>query len=62
MALFSRSYDHFEFSGHFCMVTDLLGPSLYKVLQNNNYHPYPMRFIRPILSDVANESSLDRRF
>ena len=45
-------YDQFEFSGHFCMVTDLLGPSLYKVLQDNNYHPYPMRFIRPILSDI----------
>lgn len=44
------------------MVTDLLGPSLYKVLQDNNYHPYPMNVIRAILSDVANGVRLDCRF
>lgn len=44
------------------MVTDLLGPSLYKVLQDNNYHPFPMSFIRPILSDVGIAMQLNGRF
>lgn len=34
------------------MVTDLLGESLYDVLKENDYHPFPMTYIRSILHDV----------
>ena len=34
------------------MVMDLLGESLYDVLKENDYHPFPMAYIRSILRDV----------
>ena len=34
------------------MVMDLLGDSLYDVLKANDYHPFPMTYIRPILQNV----------
>lgn len=45
-------YDEFEFNGHYCMVMDLLGDSLYDVLKANDYHPFPMTYIRPILQNL----------
>ncbi|CBK23458.2 uncharacterized protein [Blastocystis hominis] len=44
--------DEFEFNGHYCMVMDLLGESLYDVLKENDYHPFPMTYIRSILRDL----------
>ncbi|KNB45485.1 CLK protein kinase [Blastocystis sp. subtype 4] len=41
--------DEFEFSGHYCMVMPILGKSLYDVLKENDYRPFPMSYIRPIL-------------
>lgn len=49
--------DEFEFSGHYCMVMTMLGPSLYEVLKENDYAPFPMAYLRPILRNVALRSS-----
>lgn len=45
--------DEFEFSGHYCMVMPILGKSLYDVLKENDYRPFPMSYIRPILRHVG---------
>ena len=45
--------DEFEVSGHYCMVMPMLGPSLYEVLKENDYAPFPMAYLRPILRNVA---------
>lgn len=34
--------DAFDFSGHYCLVFESLGPSLYDFLQRNNYRAFPM--------------------
>ena len=44
--------DEFEFSGHYCMVMPMLGPSLYEVLKENDYAPFPMAYLRPILRNL----------
>lgn len=49
--------DEFEFSGHYCMVMPMLGPSLYEVLKENDYAPFPMAYLRPILRNVTLRSS-----
>ena len=33
-------------SGHYCLVFERLGKSLYDVLKMNNYHPFPMFCVR----------------
>ena len=35
------------------MVMDLLGSSLYDVLKESDYLPFPMTYIRPILKNVT---------
>lgn len=35
-------YDAFSLDGHYCMVFESLGPSLYDFLKRNNYQPFPM--------------------
>lgn len=35
------------------MVMDLLGSSLYDVLKESDYTPFPMAYIRPILKNVG---------
>jgi len=35
-------YDAFSFDGHYCMVFESLGPSLFDFLRNHNYQPFPM--------------------
>ena len=54
--LISRS-DEFEFHGHYCMVMPMLGCSLYDVLKENDYRPFPMSYIRPILQHVCCDKS-----
>ena len=49
----NRRFDEFEFNGHYCMVMDLLGSSLYDVLKESDYTPFPMAYIRPILKNVG---------
>lgn len=35
-------HDTFRIDGHFCLVFENLGPSLYDFLKRNNYQPFPM--------------------
>lgn len=44
--------DEFEYKGHYCMVMPLLGESMYKVLKDNEYKPFPMTLLRDILREV----------
>lgn len=37
-----RLFDRFEFYGHYCMVFEALGPSLYDYLKANKYRPLPL--------------------
>eukprot|EP00536_Pseudo-nitzschia_multiseries_P012515 jgi/Psemu1/244632/estExt_Genewise1.C_4820020 len=39
-------YDTFSFKGHYCMVFEALGPSLYDFSKAQNYHPFPMHCVR----------------
>ena len=49
--------DNFEFCNHTCMVTDLLGPSVFDFLQDNEFFPFPISqtqsFARQLLAQVA---------
>ena len=42
----ARMFDTFSFSGHYCMVFEKLGPSLYDWLKAQNYRPFPMECVR----------------
>lgn len=35
-------HDAFSFDGHYCLVFESLGPSLYDFLKRHNYQPFPM--------------------
>jgi serine/threonine protein kinase len=37
-----RLFDSFTFHGHYCMVLENLGPSLYDFLKKHEYQPFPM--------------------
>ena len=39
-------YDTFSFQGHYCMVFECLGPSLYDFLKGQKYHPFPIYCVR----------------
>jgi len=39
-------YDTFSFQGHYCMVLEALGPSLYDFLKGQKYHPFPIHCVR----------------
>jgi hypothetical protein len=39
-------YDAFSFSGHYCMVFESLGPSLYDFLKRQKYQPFPLVCVR----------------
>jgi len=39
-------YDTFSFQGHYCMVFESLGPSLYDFLKRHNYQPFPMACVQ----------------
>jgi serine/threonine protein kinase len=39
-------YDAFSFHGHFCMVFESLGPSLYDYLKRRQYRPFPISCVR----------------
>lgn len=41
--------DDFTFDGHFCMVFEILGPSLYDFMKKHQYQPFPM----PCVHDFA---------
>jgi serine/threonine protein kinase len=35
-------HDSFSFNGHYCMVLERLGPSLYDYMKRHDYQPFPM--------------------
>jgi serine/threonine protein kinase len=39
-------HDSFSFQGHFCLVFESLGPSLYDVLKKHDYNPFPMACVQ----------------
>lgn len=39
-------YDAFSFMGHYCMVFESLGPSLYDFLKRQKYQPFPLICVR----------------
>jgi Protein kinase domain len=39
-------YDAFSYHGHFCMVFESLGPSLYEYLKHREYKPFPISCVR----------------
>jgi len=39
-------HDSFTFQGHYCMVFENLGPSLYDFLKRHNYQPFPMACVQ----------------
>lgn len=43
---FAIMYDAFNFHGHYCLVFESLGPSLYDYLKRNEYQPFPMSYVR----------------
>ena len=43
---FAVMYDAFNFHGHYCLVFESLGPSLYDYLKRNKYQPFPMNYVR----------------
>lgn len=44
--------DCFEFHKHVCIVTDLLGPSLFDFLKSNGYAPFPFMQIQNIAKQI----------
>eukprot|EP00980_Cylindrotheca_fusiformis_P006531 scaffold1384_cov116-Cylindrotheca_fusiformis.AAC.9 len=42
----ARMYDAFTFKGHYCMVFESLGPSLYDFLKRQDYQPFPIGCVR----------------
>lgn len=43
---FAIMYDAFNFQGHYCLVFESLGPSLYDILKRNKYQPFPINYVR----------------
>jgi len=43
---FAVMYDSFNFLGHYCLVFESLGPSLYDYLKRNKYQPFPMDYVQ----------------
>ena len=48
--------EYFDDRNHICLVTDLLGPSVFDYLKDNDYQPFPMchiqSFARQLLRSV----------
>ena len=40
--------DWFDYHGHMCLSFELLGPSVFDFLKDNEYHPYPIEQVRDI--------------
>ncbi|NP_001128533.1 homeodomain interacting protein kinase 1 S homeolog [Xenopus laevis] len=50
---FVRSYECFQHKNHTCLVFEMLGQNLYDFLKQNKFSPLPLKYIRPILQQVA---------
>jgi len=45
-------YNTFSFSGHYCLVFEALGPSLYDFLKRQNYQPFPLVCVRDFATQL----------
>lgn len=45
--------DSFTFRSHICIVTEILGTSLFKYIENNNFSPVPLKTLRTIVFDIT---------
>uniref|UniRef100_A0A8D0FCK6 Protein kinase domain-containing protein n=1 Tax=Strix occidentalis caurina TaxID=311401 RepID=A0A8D0FCK6_STROC len=50
---FVRAYECFQHKNHTCLVFEMLEQSLYDFLKQNKFSPLPLKYIRPILQQVA---------
>uniref|UniRef100_A0A8C8B3C3 non-specific serine/threonine protein kinase n=1 Tax=Otus sunia TaxID=257818 RepID=A0A8C8B3C3_9STRI len=50
---FVRAYECFQHKNHTCLVFEMLEQNLYDFLKQNNFSPLPLKYIRPILQQVA---------
>ena len=49
---FVRAFECFTHKNHACLVFEMLEQNLYDFLKQRNYHPIPLKCIRPILQQV----------
>lgn len=49
---FVRAHECFTHKSHTCLVFEMLEQNLYDFLKSNKFQPLPLKFIRPILSQV----------
>jgi dual specificity protein kinase YAK1 len=47
-----RSYDHFSFQGHLCIVFELLGNNLFELLQRNQLKGISLNLVQIFLKQV----------
>ncbi|KAJ8245415.1 hypothetical protein GJAV_G00270490 [Gymnothorax javanicus] len=50
---FVRAYECFQHKNHTCLVFEMLEQNLYDFLKQNKFSPLPLRYIRPVLQQVA---------
>ncbi|XP_026581330.1 homeodomain-interacting protein kinase 2 isoform X2 [Pseudonaja textilis] len=50
---FVRAYECFQHKNHTCLVFEMLEQNLYDFLKQNKFSPLPLKYIRPILQQVA---------
>ncbi|XP_067654332.1 homeodomain-interacting protein kinase 2-like isoform X1 [Haliotis asinina] len=49
---FVRAYECFQHKNHTCLVFEMLEQNLYDFLKQNKFQPLPLKYIRPITSQV----------
>lgn len=50
---FVRAYECFQHKNHTCLVFEMLEQNLYDYLKQNKFSPLPLKYIRPVLQQVA---------
>uniref|UniRef100_A0A8C6T7E8 non-specific serine/threonine protein kinase n=1 Tax=Neogobius melanostomus TaxID=47308 RepID=A0A8C6T7E8_9GOBI len=50
---FVRAYECFQHKNHTCLVFEMLEQNLYDFLKQNKFSPLPLKYIRPVLHQVA---------
>ncbi|CAI9534138.1 unnamed protein product [Staurois parvus] len=50
---FVRAYECFQHKNHTCLVFEMLEQNLYDFLKQNKFSPLPLKYIRPVLQQVA---------
>ncbi|XP_076855275.1 homeodomain-interacting protein kinase 2-like isoform X1 [Brachyhypopomus gauderio] len=48
-----RWYECFQHRNHICLVFEMLGQSLYDFLKHSEFSPLPLKYIRPMLQQLA---------